>query len=107
MAAQQPLYRGATVLFTTTFFDVAGEVIQPDGAAVNITYGEGSELVSVLIEMVGPVGESVSWTAEWDTRGIASGAVSWSIHSESAGIPYAVQDGNFILSANNANLVNF
>ena len=53
-----------------------------------------------------PVSPAVTWTAQWDSRGAGVGAVSWSIHSQ-PGPPVAVEDGEFVLEANPANLLTF
>jgi hypothetical protein len=50
-----------------------------------------------------------TWTALWDTRGVlARRTIYWSIHTGSgAPIPVAVEDGEFQLDANPANLPTF
>lgn len=100
-------YRGTTVNFAATFQDVNGNVIQPSGAAVNIVYFENGEQQAVDVEMNAPMSPGTQWTAEWDSRSVTPGPVTWSIHSKSTGIPYAVQDGTFQLLANSANLETF
>jgi len=101
------VFRGATAYFASTFYDKNGAVTQPSGASVHLDFQQGGAEQTVSIEMTAPVSPAVAWTAEWDTRGIDPGQVDWSIHSEGTGIPYAVQDGAFVLAANNANLETF
>lgn len=99
--------RGTTVRFYSTFFDPSGNVVQPTGAAINIWYIEDGLVQQTLVEMTAPTGSSVVWTAQWDTREVAPGIVNWSVHSEGVFAPYAVGDGAFELTANNANLETF
>lgn len=101
------IVRGTTVQFATTFLDGSGNITQPSGAAINLSYLENGTAQEEEIEMTAPTDGGTSWTAQWDTRGVSPCHVSWSIHSESSGIPYVVQDGSFDLVANNANLVTF
>lgn len=100
-------YRGTTVYFSSTFYDVNGAVVQPSGAAINLSYIEDGQVRSTLVEMTPPVSPAVAWTAQWDTRLIQPGVVNWSVHSETPTLPYGVGDGSFTLLANNANLPTF
>lgn len=100
--------RGATIRFSTTFYDYDGVVTQPPGAYVNIEYPLPDGTTDTdLVAMTAPNSPSVAWTAEWDTRNAGVGSVEYSIHSTGSVIPYAVEDGEFILSANPANLLTF
>jgi hypothetical protein len=99
--------RGATVYFSTTFFDVNKNVVQPASATINIVFPtptSGSD-GNATISMTPPTLPATKWTALWDSRNTEPGTVSWSIHS--SGSPYAVEDGFFVLSANPANLLTF
>jgi hypothetical protein len=99
--------RGATILFSTTFFNAAGVNENPGAAWVNVVFTEPDGSISQdLIAMIPPVSGFV-WTAEWDSRGAGTGAVSWSIHNGDAMPPYSVEDGEVVLTANQANLVTF
>ncbi|MDE2471768.1 MAG: hypothetical protein KGL35_24360 [Bradyrhizobium sp.] len=100
-------YRGTTIIFNTTFYDQTGAVSNPPGAALHLSYIQNGVQTEETIEMTAPVPPSNIWSAEWDSRGVSPGTVAWSIHSEGSVIPYAVSDGSFILSANNANLLTF
>lgn len=101
-------YRGTTVNFSSTFYDLNGVVVQPTGAAVNIWWTDlnGNEQ-QTLVQMAAPTSPAVAWTAQWDTRSVDPGTVSWSVHSEGNSVPYGVGDGTFDLLANNANLQTF
>jgi len=104
------IVRGATVQFSTNFFDVNGNLVQPDSATVNIVYSTPEQdNVSVEVAMTPPSGDVTTWTALWDTRGVlASRIVYWSIHTGvDDPIPVAVEDGQFQLVANPANLPTF
>jgi hypothetical protein len=107
-SVSQVLFRGATILFSTDFFDQNKNFIQPLGAIVNIVYfavGEGSQQTT-SIPMIPPV-SGTSWTAQWDSRGAGYGVVQYSVHCTGPSPPYSVEDNMFILAANNANLVTF
>lgn len=100
-------YRGTTIQFTTVFYNYARQVVQPSGAQLNLSFLEGGQTVTRTIEMTAPTSPDVYWVAYLDTRQLAPGLVSWSIRTEAAGIPYGVEDGEFVLTANVANQVNF
>jgi hypothetical protein len=102
------VFRGATAFFATTFYDQNGNVAQPVGAVLNIAYndGAGGGVDTAQVTMVGPVGQSVAWTAQWDSRGAGPGTVACSIHT-TGGPPNAVEDFQFQLTANTANLLTF
>jgi hypothetical protein len=100
--------RGGTAFWQTTFYDQFGVVTQPGSAVINVVYPNpqtGNDS-STTVNMIAPTGPSVIWTAELDTREFGIGTVSWSIHSQ-PGPPFAVEDGQFTLTANPANLLTF
>lgn len=101
--------RGATVQFATNFYDAIGEITQPPGAVVSLSYQSISEqaIDTVLVTMTPPNGSDTRWTALWDTRGVGPGPVNFSIHSTGSVVPLSVEDGAFTLKANNANLETF
>lgn len=101
------IFRGTTVRFAATFFDINMDVTQPMGAAVNISYLENGQVQTDLVEMTPPVDPDVQWKASWDSREVSPGLVTWSIHTEGDAIPFGVEDGSFELTANNANLPTF
>lgn len=108
---QASYFRGQTLQFNTTFYDFNGNVAQPFSATLIVQYegesaGPDQELV---IPMTGPVLPAVAWTALVDTRNFqAPRQVQWSVHSNaSPGQPVAVQDGAFMLTANQANQPTF
>ncbi len=101
--------RGTTVQFSTTFFDVNGAPVNPDSATINIVYASTSAPnQTVDVPMTSPL-SGTTWTALWDTRGLAAPQVIfWSIHTGTGDpIPVAVEDGSFNLQANQANLATF
>jgi len=102
-----PPFRGATVQFKTTFYDIDGEISQPFGAVINITYPDvDGEQQTVEVDMESVVGETY-WIALWDTRDVGPGTVFFSIHTTGDEIPFAVEDGRFNVVANAANLPSF
>jgi hypothetical protein len=107
LISQTSLNRGATILFNTTFYDPYGNIIQPVSAFVNIDYPnpDGSR-AQVTLTMGASFPPAVNWTAEWDSRGAGTGTVFWSIHTNPS-VPIAVEDGQFQLTANQANLTTF
>jgi hypothetical protein len=97
--------RGGTVTFSTTFYDPLGNITQPQSAVVNIIYPTPTGTTAdVEIQMTGPTAPAVAWTAEWDSRPAGAGTVYWSIHSGGTSPPYAVEDGQLLLTANPANM---
>lgn len=103
--------RGATVQFTVTFYDDTGAVTQPASAGINLSFATAGtcDLEALLIPMTPPSAPAVAWTAQWDTTDVEPGPVSWSAYGKSSGlgVPKAVLDGQFELTANNANLATF
>jgi hypothetical protein len=103
------VFRGATAFFTTTFYDANNNVTQPAGAVLTLAFIDavtGNE-DTASITMTAPTFPAVTWTAEWDSRGAAPPTVWGSIHTTGSLIPYAVEDFQFTLSANTANLATF
>lgn len=104
----QSFFRGVTIYFQTNFFDLNQDQTQPPGAFVNIEYFDlNGNPQTIDVPMTAPSGLVTTWTTLWDSRGANPGAVYWSIHSTGPGVPYAVEDGSFMLTANNANLPTF
>lgn len=98
--------RGTTVNFTTTFYSVAGFIVQPASATINIVFPAAGGTATATVAMTAPTSPNVAWVGQWDSRGSGTGAVSWSIHSDS-GPPFGVEDGEFVLKGNPANLATF
>ena len=106
----QVFRRGGTVSWQTTFYDVNSNVVQPDSAIINIVYQDTNEVTQTAsVVMTPPTLPAVQWTALWDTRGVlAPQEIPWSIHTGTDDpVPVAVEDGNFFLQANAANLPTF
>lgn len=99
-------YRGRTIFWVATFYDEYCNVVQPIAAYVNVVFSVGGVLQTVLRTMSPVGGGSVTWMGNWDSRGTDPGEVYWSVHS-SGGPPVTVGDGDFILTANPANLITF
>ena len=109
-SALRAVIRGTTVQFSTIFYDVDDDVIQPDSATINILFmTQAGQSGSASVPMAPPTTPATNWTALWDTRGLfAPQIVSWSIHTGTGDpIPVAVDDGAFELVANAANLPTF
>jgi hypothetical protein len=100
--------RGATLLFSTTFYDYDGvTVIQPGNAYLYVSYPtEAGGVDTEELPMTEPVSPAVAWTAELDTRQFGEGAVQWFVRSD-PGVPYGVGQGEIVLTANAANPANF
>jgi hypothetical protein len=102
--------RGGTVFWSTTFYDVNNNVVQPDSATISLVFADGtSDTETATVAMTPPSPPATAWTAMWDSRGaLAPQEVTWSIHTGTSDpIPVAVEDGEFRLEANAANLVTF
>lgn len=107
----QIFFRGSTIIFLVTFTDQNNLVIQPPSASVSVIFdtSAGAQQGNAQINMLppgSPGGDPVQWFAAWDSRGALPGTVYWSIHS-GVPTPVIVQDGQFNLTANPANLVSF
>ena len=103
ISATNIITRNATVLFTTTFYDVNKNVVQPLSAHITLAYPNPSApgTLSATVTL-SPVVTNGSWTGQWESGVSGPGAVSYSVLS--SGSPYAAEDGEFILFANPANI---
>lgn len=103
----QIIIRGTTVQFSTNFYDINNNLVQPDSATINILPAGDNDQTSIA--MTPPAAGSSQWTALLDTRNMsAPQAIYWSIHTGTDDpIPVVAEDGNFLLVANPANLVTF
>lgn len=98
--------RGATPQFSTNFYDFNDDLIQPQAAVVNVIYPTlAGPMAQMPVNMTAGSG-SEPWTAQLDTRGMGLGPVYWSIHSVPP-IPASVEEGQFLLVGNPANLPTF
>src|ERR1019366_5815655 len=106
-AAAKQIARGATVLYSTTFFDQTGAVVQPPGATLTIEY-QSPQLQEVIasIALTPPAGGQAAWTANWDSSVSGPGSVQWSVGT-TVSLPRSVEDGFFVLTANGANFAGF
>lgn len=110
LSVTQIIVRGATVQFATSFFDVDLAPVNPNSATVNIAYEtSANEATTIQVPMTPPSGSGTIWKALWDTRNVqAPRLISWSIHTGTGDpVPVSVEDGEFMLSANAANLPTF
>lgn len=98
--------RGATIPFTTTFYDANGNVVTPSDAQVNIAFTNASGVATSALIAMAPAGSGPQWTAQWDSRGAAPGIVYYSVETPGSP-PVSVEDGQFTLEANAANQVTF
>lgn len=101
------LARGSTVVITSNFFDAFGHTTQPVGTPqANISYTRASDNTpqSVIVTMT--QNSDGSWSAQWDSRGAAAGTVYWSVETPGSP-PVSVEDGQFVLEANQANKATF
>lgn len=92
------IVRGSTVTFTVTFADAVGVAIDPDSAALHLSFMNEGERVSEELAM--EMQTDLTWIAEWNTIEADAGRVYWSARSVN---PYSAQDGQFELTANLAN----
>ena len=104
----QVFARGTTITWTTTFYDQNGNVVQPDAATISLVSSD--ETINTSVSMASPAAGQTAWTGSWDSRGApAPRTIYWSIHSGQPNdpIPVVVEDGQFTLTANPANLLTF
>ena len=91
--------RDSTVRIAVRFFDVEGEVLNPDTATAVVRYQkrgcEQSETVSLALQ-------DDKWIADWDSQVADPGAVY--VHAKTGGAaPISSVDFEFRLTANRAN----
>jgi hypothetical protein len=90
---------GSMVFFTATFVDKAGAPASPVSASVYLVYHDKQEArqkVTISMALEGNVA-----SASWDSSVAKPGLVSWS--TKGVGSNAIVQDGSFMLTANEAN----
>lgn len=100
------LSRGATVQFTSTFYDAFNNIANPAAAQVNIAFTNSSGSATTTLIAMAQNGPSGSWTAQWDSRGASPGIVYYSVETPGSP-PVSVEDGQFTLEANAANRPTF
>ena len=103
-------FRGQSLRFKTTFYDFDNNIIQPASAEVVVFYSsttlDDQEIILPMAQQQ-PGNPQTAWIAVLDTRNFAPGhQVQWSINTPLAG-QAAVQDGSFLLTANQANQPTF
>jgi hypothetical protein len=99
--------RGTTVDFSTTFYDAAGAVAQPDTATLTISYPPDGWPVSGASRKKAEIdmdydSDTGKWTAEWSTAVSGPGIVYY--HMRSSDPDLTSEDGRFEVIANFANL---
>jgi hypothetical protein len=103
-------FRGQTLRFKTTFYDFDNNIIQPASAEVIVFYSSVSaddQELTIPMAQQQPGNPLTAWIATLDTRNFAAGhKVQWSVNTPSA-TQAAVQDGSFMLTANQANQPTF
>ncbi len=106
MSSVTTVNRGATPQFSTLFFDYDDLAMQPDAATVNVIYPSlAGSVLQMQLDMMNN-GPAEPWTAKLDTRNMGLGPIYWSIHSIPP-IPSSVEEGQFLLVGNPANLQTF
>lgn len=101
------LPQGATAYWSTNFFDPNGNLVTPNNATLSLSFFVNNQLTEASQLMTPPGQAGQPWTAQFDTRGIDPNMVQWSIHSYAgAGPPISVENGEFMLVANNATINN-
>lgn len=95
--------RGETVRFVNTFYDADGNPASAVSASVVIAYPlsletDGYKTATETMEQ----NDDGDWEATWDSSVSDPGVVYWSIKKDED--PVIVQDGQFVLSGNRANV---
>lgn len=96
-------FRGATVFFAAAFFDAGGAPASPSAVGIKINYIQNGVRKTSGYPMVFNIFTS-RWEYDWNTAGISPCTVEWSVTSDPNTDPVYVDDGDFELSANAANL---
>jgi hypothetical protein len=98
--------RGATIQFSSSFFDADGNDVQPLVAQVRVTYTLAAGGSATVILQMAQAATGEPWIAQWDSRGAAAGTVYWSLETPGSP-PVAVEDGQLTLISNSANVPTF
>lgn len=95
-------YRGATIHFSSTFKDDAGDPMAPNSAKVNVRYrsDDDASYDDELLDLEDAGGGM--WRVTWDSSVARPGPVYWSARATD-GTEVIVKDGSFVLAANQAN----
>lgn len=104
-------FRGQSIRWLTQFTDFDGNIVQPATAVVKVfadTTSGDDQVTTVTLTQQSPGNPSSKWIGTLDTRGFLVGKVQWSIEAPNPGsVPIAVEDGFFMLTANQANVPTF
>lgn len=94
--------RGSTVQFGVVFYDANNQIVQPATAKLSVGYvfGNARKIVSYDLTYDNALSK---WTYSLNTRGMHPGLVTWSV-SSTGNLPLYTGDGEFNLTANDANL---
>lgn len=98
--------RGATIRFTSQFYDAYNHNQTPTEAQVIVSYVKSDGTPGTATIPMTNTGPNGSWIADWDSRGAAAGIVYWSVETPGSP-PVSVEDGQFTLEANAANQPTF
>jgi hypothetical protein len=95
--------RGEGIRFVNSFYDADGEIASAVSASVLISYPslmgtDGRDTATETMEQ----NDDGDWEATWDSSVSDPGVVYWSI--QKAGSPAIVEDGQFVLEGNVANV---
>lgn len=98
--------RGQSIAFTHTFYDSSGDVTSPSSARLTISYSSsgwpfrGCRESTYLTLTQSTV--TLAYEGTWASINAYPGPVFWTIRADDLSL--AVQDGDFILRGNPANL---
>ena len=103
--------RGATIPFVHTFYDTSGEITSPSSARLTVTYpSSGFPFMGVMETTFVTLTQNTSshataplaWEGNWESLKAWPGPIAWTIRSDD--LTLAVEDGEFTLRGNAANL---
>lgn len=101
-------YRGATVSFSHTFFDSSGDLTAPSSANLHLAYPSTACFDTIPVHYKSTTvaltfnTTTGSWDGDWASRVASPGTVFY--HIEADDLTLAVEDGQFSLRGNPANM---
>lgn len=102
-------YRGATVSFNHTFYDSSGDPTAPSSANLHLAYPSTARHPNSIPDHYASTTVALtfdsttqSWNGDWASRVASPGTVFY--HIEADDLTLAVEDGQFQLRGNPANM---
>lgn len=101
-------YRGATVSFSHIFYDSSGDATAPSSANLHLAYPSTEKHDTIPVHYTSTTvaltfdSTTLAWNGDWASRVASPGTVFY--HIEADDLTLAVEDGQFSLRGNPANM---